>query len=451
MQPLNQEESFFLDEPIEQSQIQPTGEIGDAQESSDFFLDEPIDVGQPEGIASFAGRQVLRSGSRAAETLLGLPGDVSNFIGNVIATPIRYLTGAKELTPEQLESKRKLQSRILPTSQQFKEVSEQVTGGFTSPQSRAERVSDEIVSDFASLALPVKGKVPFARAIGTSLFSNLGAESIRELGGGDTGAAASKFGLMVTAGLIGRPNAKQLSRDLYKQSVGAIPEEAAISTKNMQPQISKLQKELLKGGTSPQKTPATNLLKELNSKITDGKIPVQELPAFRQSINDYRFDRTLGDRARYFLDRFEDVVQEGLKDYGQVNPEFAKVYRDANLAHAGLKQSNKIATNISKRIKIDRLDPHTISLLGHGAIGGFAGSGLGALPSLLGAASAALGYRTLSRLKNPVLRKHYESLLKAAAKDNAAGIIRNANLLDKAIRKDVLENPEEANDSLFQD
>ena len=458
MQP-SQNDSFFLDEPIEESSTQDIAP--DASQES-FFLDEPIETPKQEGSVGFAARTTARSGSRVAETLLGLPGDIrefAGFLGESIGSGLRSLTGLKPKTEEELAANKELLRKFsyldplayLPTSEQLKEISESVTGGYTAPQSRAEEVSDNIVSDFAALAMPVKGKIPFARSIGTSLFANLGSEGVRQLGGGEKGAAATKLGLMTVAGLVGRNTAKKHVDNLYKTADSLIPEGAVVSTKGIEPVRSQLQKELMKGSMTNDKLAATQLLKDLNSKIKNGKIPVDELVQFRRDANNILRTENLTPAAKYNVRKFADIIHKGTADYGAMNPEFAKAYRDANIGFKGLAESNKIANAISRRVNINKLSPQTISLIGHGAIGVAAGSGFGAIPAIGGAATAALGVRTLNRLRNPVLRKHYESLLKAAAKDNAAGIVRSTNLLDKAIKKDVEENPTEDLNSFFMD
>ena len=472
MQP-SQNQSFFIDEPIEKPGTQQT-ETEPAQVS--FFVDEPSIVPKPESGAAYTGRQLARSGSRVAETLLGLPGNVRDFgefLGDSIASGIRSFTGAKELTAEQKQANMQrflspeefgLGNRVqvdtdkpvdkpfgfLPTSEELKEYSETATGGYTAPRTGAEAFADEVVSDFAALAIPVKGKIPFARAIGTSLFANLGSQGVKSIGGGDTAAAATKLGLMTVAGLVGRQSAENHVKSLYDKAESLVPEGATTSTKDMQTNITKLQKNLSKGAVTEQKTPTVQYLQSLNEKIKDGKIPVDELVVFRRDANNF-LRNSRDNTAKFHMRDFANIINEGLQGYGASNPEFAKVYRDANTGFRGLAESNKISKAISKRVNVNKLDPHTSALLGYTA----AKSAISANPAVIapvaGAASAALGLQTLGRLKNPVLRKHYQSVLKAAAQDNGAGIVRNVNLLDKAMKKEVDEKPTEDISSFFVD
>ena len=457
MQP-SQSESFFLDEPIEESSTQNSSE---PVEESSFFLDEPIETPGKESGLGFTARTAARSGSRVAETLLGLPGDLRNFagfLGDSIGSGLRSLTGLQPKTEEQLAQDKQLQRKLsyldplayLPTSERLKEASETATGGYTAPQTGVEAFTDDVVSDFASLAIPVKGKIPFARAIGTSLFANLGSQGVKSIGGGDTAAAATKLGLMTVAGLVGRKSAEKHVTSLYDKAESLVPEGAATSTKDMQTNITKLQKNLLKGALTEEKAPTIQYLNSLNAKIQDGKIPVDELIEFRRNANSFlrgNKEKT----AKFYMRDFANIINEGLQGYGASNPEFAKIYRDANTGFRGLAESNKISRAISKRVNVNKLDPHTSALLGYTVAKSALSASPGVIAPIAGTASAALGLQTLGRLKNPVLRKHYQSVLKAAAQDNGAGIVRNVNLLDKAMKKEVDETPTEDISSFFVD
>ncbi|MGL5264040.1 MAG: hypothetical protein ACRDAI_05640 [Candidatus Rhabdochlamydia sp.] len=418
------------------------------------FIDSSIPLIPEEGNIDAGIRHTLRTGARVAETTLGLLGnmrEVTKSAGDWLGDKGRSLLGKASLTDEQKKQLQKnpeswdLIGRLLeaiPTSQDIREnVTQKLTGNYLEPQTSGEDFSDELFSDVAGLILPVKGakgqlKIPFARAIGTALFANTSGEVAKAYGLDPTEAGYIKMGAMLLAGFMGRGGARNHANGLYKEALDMIPEGAVMNGRSVLNQLDSYIVTLKKGGISPQKKPALSLANQLKHKIvqTGGDINVEELPAFRRSINDYRFNRQAGltDSGRYFLDRFDDILNKQLMDYGKQNPAFLSKYRDANTGLAGFKQSNKIASYISKKVDISKLKFETVLSLGMQ----FSNSGFVTKAGMgMGMAKAA---QIMHRIgKNPVLRQYYLNVLQSSLKDNAPAMIRNLNKLDNEFAEDL--------------
>jgi len=418
------------------------------------FIDSSIQSSPEEGNIDAGVRHTLRTGARVAETTLGLLGDmreVSKSAGGWLGDKVRSLMGKEPLTEEQKNLlDKQLEpnswnligrlSEALPTSQDIREnATQKLTGNYLEPQTSGEEFSDELFSDLAALLLPAKGakgqlKIPFARAIGTTLFANTSGEVAKAYGLDPTETGYVKMGAMLLAGFMGRGGARNYAKSLYVEALDMIPEGTVMNARSTLKQLDSYIVTLKKGGISPQKQPALSLANQLKQKImqTGGDLKVEELPAFRQSINDYRFNRQAGltDSGRYFLDRFDDIINKQLMDYGKQNPAFLNKYREANTGLAGFKQSNKIASYISKKIDISKLSPETILSLGMNIT---KPSVLATLGTSMGTAKAA---QIIHRIgKNPVLRQYYLNVLHSSLKDNLPGLVRNLNKLDSELKK----------------
>jgi hypothetical protein len=397
----------------------------------------PVEEDPTEPTSSKLGRGAGRTIARSAETLLGLPGDLQNFVESLLGRALGLAVGDER--GQQLASQaRQLGSKVnpfayLPSSRDFREnLTQPITGTKLEPQTPGEELYDEIVSDFAALALPVKGKIPFARALGMSLFPNLGKEAVKSYGGSETTQAGTKLGLMFLSGALGHGGARNYVNELQRDARALIPEGATTNARDLLTDLEKFEATLRKGGISPQKQPALSLNRQLMSKIRQGggELAVEELPEFRKSINDYRFNKDLSDTGRFFLDRFDDVINKELLEYGKTNPAFLNKYRDANLGFAGFKQSNRIANYISKKFDVTKLSPESYLLLGLHALSPKALTGIGA------SALAAKGAQVFNRIaKNPVLRQYYLNVVNNALKDNSAGMVKNLEKLDEELRK----------------
>lgn len=412
-------------------------ETNDGLEGVDFTPYEPPQQdGLPKRFGKKVGRGAGRTVARATEAVLGLPGDVRDFVQGLGQKGLSYIIG-EEKAAKAGEFGKKVQSftgaGLLPTSREIREnVTQYLTKEGLEPQTPGEEVYDEFIGDLATLALPIKAKIPFARAIGTAVFGNLGKEMVKELGIGEKGQTATKLGIMLIYGALGRGGARNYVSDLHKEAAELIPKDATIDGRKLITNLDKMQSILKKGGITPSKSPTLSLSRQLINKIqkSGGELPVDELPAFRRSINEMRFDKNLNPKARFHLNRFDDVVSNQLLEYGKENPAFLNKYRAANLGSAGLAQSNKIAQAISKKVDITRLSPDTLLLLGlHMPNPGLlAGIGVTAI----GAKGAQIAKRLTT---NKVLQKYYTNVVKSSLEGNTATMVRNVEGLDREMRK----------------
>lgn len=420
------------------------------------FIDSAVQPEPEESNIAAATRHTARTAARGTETILGTIGNIREFSKNAgewIGEKGRQVLGKPPITEEQkaqIQKEMKQSSWNLleglidafPTSQQLREnVTQPLTGEYLEPQGYGENLSDEVFSDLAGLLIPIKGaggklKIPFARAIGTTLFANTTGELAKAYGLDPTEAGYTKMGAMLLAGFMGRGGARKYANNLYKEAIDMIPEGSVMNGKGLLNQVDSYISTLKKGGVSPQKQPALSLANQLRKKIIQagGDVSVEELPAFRRSVNDYRFNRQSGltDSGRYFLDRFDDILNNQLMDYGKQNPAFLRKYRDANTGLAGFNRSNKIASYISKQFDISKLSPDTLLVLGMHTMNNPSFASKIALSSVTAKAA-----QMMHRIgKNPVLRQYYINVLENSMKENAPAMARNLEKLDKALAEE---------------
>lgn len=437
-----------------------------AQETDDFGFESLDDVieSEKEEMPQYLGRQVLRTGSRALETLAGLPGDIQELTNSIIGyglgkagvsdETIKKLTEGKQypqFTPEVLMaqgmsreeaekfSKSYTQPALggrFPRSQELKEGMQQFE--ILRPQSEAEERLDELTEDVAALYGP--GNMKFMTALGTSLAAQAGGETVKAFGGGEKGKQLTKLGVIGIASILDQPGVKKHIGKLYEKSKKAIPEGDLASAVELKNDLSRLRKEILKGSSKdPEKAAPLGIINELLYKIEQegGKlILAEELVEFNKSINSRlktKWVNPVGDveRAdRWYLDS-KKAIDKALNGYGKNNPAFIETYREANQAYQGMRRANSIQNYIYNKINTSSLSKETKLLLGLHFLN----------PKLLvaGGTQLAVGqaYNLAARyLENPALRKIYNQIIKAAATKNSAALTRNVNLLDKAIEKE---------------
>lgn len=386
-----------------------------------------------EGWGKYLGRTAARTGSRVVETLAGLPGDIVQAAKSLPELPSfgqqeSFIQKAGKPYAEKF-------AEAIPTSNEIRDYSQQIFGDLVSPHGEGEKFADDIVSDFTLLALPVKGKIPFARALGTSVAGNLGKETVKKFGGSENAQNLTKLGIMMTAGLIGRESAKKFTSKLHDNYRSMIPETATIKTTNQFIEgLENLAKEMEKGTVSLDQAPAYKVIQDMSKRARDsGVLPTQELSELRKTINSYRFSRDLSPSAKFHFDQLDRLTNSHLEQYGKANPEFLKAYREANLASAGMAHSNFVVKAVSKALQKAKIGPTTAGIFAAHALPG----ATAAAPAVLGAAAVGQVSAVMHRvLTNPVLRKHYFEVLKAAGKDQTPLILKHLKELDKGLEKD---------------
>lgn len=375
-------------------------------------------------------RNVAQGTSRIGETVLGLPGDLSNFV--------RGIFGDESETN-------------LPTSSSLREKSEKLSQGYTKPKNEFEEKSGEVLQDIASFMLPGSGKYNLVRNIGIPIVANLVKEGAKYTGN-EKLAEAAKIGTMVVLDLMHHKGsgAKKYAGNLFNESEKLIPEGATISSPKLEKSLVNLEKSLSSGGSAPSKEKALKKISEIQSKMNKGEIEVKELIDFRKNINEIKSElggfeiqlpKHIKKKAIANLDLVKNQVIKYLDEYGSTtNPEFNKLNRSANEAWGAYENSDKIATFIKKSAKGIAKSPATKSLLGLSGLSGAvmypaiaAKASLTAIPLYAGYES----YKILHQvMKSPTLRKFYGNILKGAASGNAAQVSKNIKALDN----DLSEN-----------
>jgi len=449
------------------------------------------------GLVSEVGRHTGRSAARIAETALGMPGDILQAVTGLGKGGYGYLKDAlfgetpepeevmdveaapveeespkrvfglfknekpslaeniaglfgKEEAQERLKGFREkgLEGTVLPTSEDFRNITKAITGDYLDPRGEGEEFADEVVSDVTALAVPLGGEFKLLKPALVGLGANIAKEGAKALGVGEKGQFYTKMGTMFLGTMLRKPGTvNKIPQELYKKSKALLPKEAEVSAKGLSNQLSNLKTQLKKGGSAPYKQAALTKIDEIKKVIKNGNIRVDELTEFKKSINDIGQSKkiweeglTIGKKSKGVLKRVAGVVDDGIEQYGKQNPKFLDVYRKANESYAAIAQGNDSLRFIKSK------------LVQHKSVAGVAGGYalLGAMFNPGAAATAAAGaagtlgalyagykpYQIASRMmKSPELRKYYFGILNSAIKEDSAAFSRNFNKLDDELKK----------------
>lgn len=463
--PVSKQEIEQNDQPENQQRSQKQ----QPQEENKGFARKAVEKAADYGVFGSAlqnedsRRNVLRSAARVGETLSGMPGDVVQMgksLGGWLGNKARSLIGKEALNHEdelQVEELKKTKdwdvlSRLtesLPTSENLREnVTRKYTGDYLEPQNKWEAFSDDIAQDFASLALPVKGKIPFARAIGTSLIANSGGEIAGEFLGEDA-KGYTKLGLLFSSGMIGqnKGGVKKYINSLYSDMRSEIPEGARVSSKGLEKKLNSIESTLRKGDPgAASKQEAFKKIDAVRNKIQGGEIPLDEVLELAKDTNEVIFSGRDIVRNQNKLFDIREALHDTTKEYGSRNAAFLDKWKDANQAYAATELSRKVGGWVKKNIK-PKDYMYAASALG--LEGAFVGAPAALATAGVGAASASAAYsaEVLKRIsKSPALRKYYTNTVNSSLNQNKASFMRNIKFLNDGLEKSFESEPYETID-----
>lgn len=408
-----------------------------------------------ESALGYITRGAARTGSRLGEAILGLPGDIREGLKGLA------ISGVNLVSPESAqffkEKEQQPKPFSLPTSSDIREKTAELTGGFTEPKTSGEAKADEFLTDFAMLALPVKRKIPFARAIGTDIAGHLAKEGIEKFGAGTTTQDITKLGTFFLAGLItpGK-SARKLANDLYKQRDALIPAGADVAATNFVQDLKGLKAKLLKGVPGTKENAVLKYIDELLTKSAGGRIEIEELTNVKRQINE-RITELVQEGtfkrkdARQLFKPLGRYVEDAIELYGtQSNAPFLKAHKQANEVWGAIEESGKVSSMVSNLLKGHHLKTPIGTLFtggGAAALGGAIYAHPALAGPIIGTAGAAYGVNKAVELmnrvrKSPTLRKYYQGVVAESLKGNSAAALKNLQNLDKAMEHDLRVRPE---------
>lgn len=394
-------------------------------------------------------RHAARIGSRAAETVVGMPGDFVNFV-KWIDSKVPKLPDWIKNEPSWLQKKGRELVENLPTSQSLKEKMSELTEGYTDPQSSGEQFGDDIIGLATALTIgkdPTKVK-NLLGSLGKAVLAKSSGKGVELLGGAESAQAATELGTLFLTGLWNRPMADKYVANKYQKARASIPEKTMIDTSNLANDLSSLEADLSKGLSTATKNEVLSATRELKNKAMAGHMPMSEVLDSYHDINERMSSKKLFDelstgerkKLKFRYDKLKTDVNNQIKEYGKYNPEFLSEWQEANQAYKTIEDSKRVSNFLSKNKQT----------LGKGLGGSVAYQLLFHEPSIalatVGAAGTSYGAVKIGELmyrisKSPTLRKHYMDVIKHSTAENLPATIKSLKLLDKEIEKDQPSSP----------
>lgn len=412
-------------------------------EKSGFsFVEEEPQVQPQESFPQKALRNVARMGTRAAETALGLPGDIAQTATNILNVGQKgsnWLRNKVGLPTEE----EFVRPAWIPTSEEIREhgtskVEKALPKNYLQPQRPLEKFGDEFISDLTSLATPLPGlgKMPFKRSLVASGLGNLASWAAENVGASEGTKSTLKIGTMLATTMAGRGKLNKTKNELYSRAESAITKDIKIHNR-LEPVFKKWKLAAEKGsGDAASKKFIKSRLADISANTSDNKIGINNILELKKDWNEIKYSSEVPKRAQNAFNEMMNSLHGMIDEYGKKNPSFYKPWKTAEDIHQGLTKASGINKWMQKYV--------TPMRIGSTAAGLLLGSSIG-LPHIVGAASSTLlagtvgakyGIRGFEALKNSsAIRKYYADTIKSAASKNVAAFTKNAQKLDKAVEK----------------
>jgi len=437
-------------------------------QSPTTFQGDP-DPTADEGVFSYLTRNFTANASRVAEQVLGRYGNVEKFAKDML-TSYPMLGGSvgwalsELMGPERWERMVKGppgQQQMLPTSQQLKEASHLISGGYTKAKTPGESKFQEFTEDVGALAT---GRNP-ANLTGASAgnraaqitankllipaAANVTKQVVSELGFGEDKANLAKMAIWLPLTLSANINAPGYASNLMNQGRNSIPANVNSNVPRFTQALDNVERTLL--SSDPRTALARQTLNGLRNDLANGQTNVRSLMTMYDGVNAAKRNRGLfelgrGDQnfARRCIDRVRDAVRDEIIASSGNYPQAINDWQNGIRAWATIHRSNAIKNWVQDVAQ----GPYAKFLSGPAAalfgVGSYAGVKSPLVSATIGAALPATykSGQTIYRMWNdPRLADYYWRAIGAATDENLPVFISNYQKLNKELEKSESSHP----------
>jgi hypothetical protein len=421
------------------------------------------DPEQEEGSFGYILRNLTSNASRIGEQWAGRFGNIEKFgkdvlsnfptAGGVIGKAIHELIG-----PEKWESLIKGNSgrTILPTSEDFKDLSYQATNDYTKPKTQGEGKFQEFTQDVGAVLsgnarAPVNLRNPIAQKAINSLLipaaANVSKNIVKDLGFGDTASDKVKMAVWLPLSLAFNVSAPAYASNLMNQGRQGLPNNLTANVPRFSQRLDAIERSPLMLSTDPRTALARQTLNGIRNDVANGQTNAQSLMTMYDAVNAAKrnrgmFELSRGDQAfaRRAINSVRDAVRDEIMDVGVNHPEAIQNWQNGIRAWSTIHQSNAISNWIQSSAKgpyAKILSGPAAALFGVGTYGaanslpGFASIGAsGAIP-----ATYKTGQALYRMWNDPNLANYYWRAISAAQEENLPSFAKNYNELNKKLEK----------------
>lgn len=429
----------------------------------------PVDPTADESTLEYFIRNAASNASRVVEQVAGRHGNLEKFAkdtltnvpqsGGILGWAISQLVGPEKW--ERMVRGPKDQEQLLPTSQQLKEASQIVSGGYTKPKTKGEEKFQEFTEDVGALA----GGRKQPNLVGSSVAqrarqltynkllipaaANVAKRIVADTGFGEDKGNIAKMAVWLPLTLAGNISAPQYASHLMNQGRQGLPNTLQANVPRFTQSLNRVENTLLT--SDPRTALARQVLGGLRNDIANGQTNAQSLLTMYDAVNATKRNRGLFELgrtdqgfARRSIDQVRDAVRNEIMQVGSGHPQALEDWQNGVRAWSVIHQSNALKNwveGVAKGPYSKLLAGPTAALFGIGSFG----ASKAPLTSVTSAVALPIAYKTGQAIyrmyQDPRLANYYWQAVGAAMEENLPSFISNYQKLDKAMEKSESRNP----------
>jgi hypothetical protein len=338
------------------------------------------------------------------------------------------------------------QEQIFPTSEQLKNLSYDLTSGYTKPKTEGEEHFQKYVEDIGSTVNPGRGfnvRNIAVNNLGIPVASNIVGDIIENIGYGKEKGIIGKLGTWLGLSLLGNVNAPRYASELTNQGRNGIPQNINFDTQRMLNRLDQVDRRLL--SVDPRTALARETSANLRRDIANGQMSARSLMTSYDGINAAKrnrgmFELSRPDRnfARGAIDQVLHATRDEIMQAGNAYPQALESWRNGIQAWAVIRQSNAITNTVEQWAK----GPYSKVIAGPAAalfgVGTYSGikSPLVSIPLSVGVPAAYKTAQTAYRAwQDPRLARYYWNAILDAQQENAPSFMKNYIKLNEGLEK----------------
>lgn len=417
------------------------------------------DPNEDESTLEYLTRNATQLGSRVLEQTVGRHGNIEKFSkdvlssfpksGGLIGWAISELVGPEKW--ERLVRGPPGQQQMLPTSDQLRKVTKEISKGYTEPKTKGEEKISEFVEDVGSTLTGRRAPTAINNLL-IPAAANVVKQIVKETGFGEDKAQMAKLAVWLPLSLAGNVNAPQYASQLMNQGRNGLPNTLHADIPRFTRRLDAVANSPLLLHSDPRTALARQTLAGIRNDIANGQTNSQSLFTMFDGVNAAKRNRGLFELgrsdqnfARRAINEVRNAIRDEILDVGVNHPEAIQSWQNGVRAWATIHQSNAISNWVESAAK----GPYSKILSGPAAgLFGIGAYGAHKLPAFIsGAGSVAIpaSYKTgqvLYRMWNdPNLRAYYWNAIAASQTENLPVFISNYNKLNKGLEKSESVKP----------
>lgn len=411
-----------------------------------------VDPEDEESAIGTVGRNLAQLGSRVTEQVLGYYGNIEKSAKNLLADVPQSAGllgwGLSKLIGED-KWKRLIhggpqEKQMIPTSEDLKQASSKLTGGYTDPKGKSETAISETVEDIAAL-LRGGGRTGWMKNLGIPVIANTAKQVVKETGFGEDKANIAKAAVWLPMMLADSVNGPRYASQLMNQGRNQTPANLQFDVPRLQQRLQQIQNDPMLLRSDPRTLLARQQIAAIEQDLANGMTTQRALMNAYDGINAAKRSRSMFELgrndqnfARRAIDRVRDAVGDEIRLTGRQTPQALQNWQNGLTAWATVHRSNALTNWIQRAAT----GPYAKILTGPAAglfgIGAY-GASKSPLVTLTGAGAAPAAYKTGQILyrayNNPTLRNYYFNAINAANAENLPVFLHNYQKLNKEIEK----------------